>query len=426
MWSNGGSYMRKPSKIERIGLFLIVFTLSLICSVPHPVYGEECNTPQFDYSVCLEEVRVGNLTLNDCACCVVSKPGGDLSQLTLNAEQCDLSECSKPIGILIYQGGTILTDYNGNHPIRYSQPVISDCDCCNVGVLVKGNPARPTGSDINDVTLANLTVEGWANGLLFWRMNNPGSITNSNIVNNKNGVYLFNARMNTIASNNISYNTGYGIYLDNQGQLQTYGNQIFNNIFNNENNVSFLDPRVNSWNITKTAGINILNEFGGNEVGGNYWAMPSGDGFSQKCDCNIDGFCNQSYIINLTGPNIDSLPLCKPLFFDVSPSSITGWTLEPGPNTHVGFTITLRSNTNVLISVSSSNSEGKLQSAEGYLLSEPLKMGTSPNWETIDGWSEITSNYLQYFDLYQDIVSSVDRPASGYSISYVFTITQVE
>jgi hypothetical protein len=57
--------------------------------------------------------------------------------------------------------------------------------------------------------------------------------------------------------------------------------------------------------MTGTPNTNII---GGPYPGGNFWANPSGTGFSQTCiDENIDGFCDSSYSMN--SENADHLPL---------------------------------------------------------------------------------------------------------------------
>jgi len=55
-------------------------------------------------------------------------------------------------------------------------------------------------------------------------------------------------------------------------------NTVYDNFFNNTNNVKS-SASVNKWNITKTAGTNIV---GGPYIGGNVWAYPSGTGYTGK------------------------------------------------------------------------------------------------------------------------------------------------
>ena len=67
---------------------------------------------------------------------------------------------------------------------------------------------------------------------------------------------------------------------------------------------------ANNWNTTRQAGQRIYGS--GTEIGGNYWANPSGTGYSQTCTDAVpvpDGFCDSAYTLSATEPNIDYLPL---------------------------------------------------------------------------------------------------------------------
>jgi parallel beta-helix repeat protein len=71
---------------------------------------------------------------------------------------------------------------------------------------------------------------------------------------------------NTLSGNNISNNSEIGVFLFNSSD-----NTIFNNYFNNPNNAA--DNGNNTWNITKTRGMNII---GGPYLGGNFWSDYAG------------------------------------------------------------------------------------------------------------------------------------------------------
>jgi parallel beta-helix repeat protein len=107
-----------------------------------------------------------------------------------------------------------------------------------------------------------------------------------------------------IAGNTISSNkNGYEDYT-------TGGNLIYNNYFNNTVNVNLQGNQKaqNTWNTNRTAGKNII---GGSGIGGNYWATPGGNGFSQThFDLDGDGISEAPYSLN--GVNIDNLPLAFP------------------------------------------------------------------------------------------------------------------
>lgn len=80
-------------------------------------------------------------------------------------------------------------------------------------------------------------------------------------------------------------------------------NTIYNNYLNNSKNVE--DYGTNTWNILKTEGRNIV---GGLYLGGNFWASPKGDGFSETAS-DEDGDMIADLPYNVTETNYDYLPL---------------------------------------------------------------------------------------------------------------------
>lgn len=197
-------------------------------------------------------------------------------------------------------------------------------------------------------TIINSTFDFNSDANIYFESSNNNSIINSTISNSNNGIELVNSSYNTIVNSNISFNTYYGIYLSydsnntiinstvnsnydtgillefsgnntiynniiqdntNYGIYLYYSgsNKIYNNLFNNTNNFIF-DRTIyaNIWNTTKQLGQRIYSS--GIYIGGNYWANPTGDGYSDTCtDSDTDGFCDESY--TLADDNIDYLPL---------------------------------------------------------------------------------------------------------------------
>jgi len=148
-------------------------------------------------------------------------------------------------------------------------------------------------------------ISGSGNKIL---MDLATSATNNNMTNitaynsSQYGVYL-GATGNRLIKSHIYNNSLAGIYA-------TYsGNYVYDNVLNNTHNYYLSSVALTEYlNITKTSGTNIIN---GSYIGGNYWANPSGTGYSQTCaDKNRDGICDSSY----TTPNgtIDYLPLDYP------------------------------------------------------------------------------------------------------------------
>jgi parallel beta-helix repeat protein len=100
----------------------------------------------------------------------------------------------------------------------------------------------------------------------------------------------------------------YGVYINSSS-----GNLFYNNLFNNSFNLNSSDSQ-NWWNTTQSVGSNIA---GGPSIGGNYWADPSGNGFSQICtDSDSNLICDSAYALDSN--NSDYLALTK----DMTPPSI--------------------------------------------------------------------------------------------------------
>ncbi|WP_440950478.1 NosD domain-containing protein [Methanosphaerula subterraneus] len=127
----------------------------------------------------------------------------------------------------------------------------------------------------------------------------------------KYGVQIYHSNGNILNHNTITGSTGAGVYLD-----QSQENRIYDNFFKNMYNALVVGNMTkNTWNDEPITGTNIV---GGPSIGGNYWATPSGNGFSEThADNNHDGFCDEGYAIptELNINNTDRAPLVK------SPSS---------------------------------------------------------------------------------------------------------
>ncbi|WP_321430051.1 lectin like domain-containing protein [uncultured Methanolobus sp.] len=153
-------------------------------------------------------------------------------------------------------------------------------------------------SDNNTISSCNTTGTTYY-GLYLYDSNNV-TVEDCTSTDNQYGVYLSSSDNNTIYGCNISDDEYYGIRLTGSSN-----NQIYNNYFNNSNNVYVSGGTSNDWNITRTSGTNIIN---GSYLGGNFWATPAGTGWSQTEYSVGDGFCD-AYEITDNGNNIDYLPL---------------------------------------------------------------------------------------------------------------------
>ncbi|KAB2948343.1 MAG: cell surface protein [Candidatus Methanoperedens nitroreducens] len=179
----------------------------------------------------------------------------------------------------------------------------------------------------NNVTIKDLEMSNMDKGVYFWGTNNS-RLQNITVKQSGWGIFIRNSSNNSIRDSKLSTNNlqdyserGVTIYssddntlTNNTFILNNYGielfsstrNTIYNNYFNNTNNFLFSGSILkNTWNVTKNSETNII---GGPYLGGNFWANPSGNGFSQTCsDSNIDGLCDLKYSLNTT--NADYLPL---------------------------------------------------------------------------------------------------------------------
>ncbi|WP_269848950.1 NosD domain-containing protein [Methanosarcina horonobensis] len=170
----------------------------------------------------------------------------------------------------------------------------------NFDIIGPGSSSGYTGimDTSSFCTIQNNKISNFSTGIGVSTGNEGGSssIISNDIFDCGIGVSLQSTIDNKLNGNRIS-NCRLGIDI-----IDSYGTIVYNNNFNNTRNVQPTD--TSSWNTTRTSGKNII---GGPYLGGNYWATPAGDGFSQThSDANGDGIAEEPF--NMNEANIDYLP----------------------------------------------------------------------------------------------------------------------
>jgi PKD repeat protein len=146
-------------------------------------------------------------------------------------------------------------------------------------------------------------MENQNHGIAMMQCTNS-SIEESLIINNSRvGITLDFLTGFTIRRNMLINNTQAGLLF-----LDVFNGTITDNVFKNTENVQFVwDSSPLVWNTTLTPGNNIVH---GPNLGGNFWATPDGQGFSETHANRGDGICKATYAIN--HENVDYLPLAIP------------------------------------------------------------------------------------------------------------------
>jgi parallel beta-helix repeat protein len=229
-------------------------------------------------------------------------------------------------GYGIYMGGGATNNNFANNIVQNNDGAFSSG--IGYGVYLSGATNNNFANNVIQGSISAACCGASGYGLYLISSNNNAFINNT-IMNNAGGqnqnfgrggngygIFLDTSIDNTFSFNTIKNNygvnggwwgnsgDGYGIYMSGSSM----DNIIYNNYLNNTNNAA-ADGSVNTWNTIKSEGINIVS---GPFLGGNFWASPSGTGYSQTClDVNGDGICDSPYILD--GNNIDYLPLSENL-----------------------------------------------------------------------------------------------------------------
>jgi len=164
---------------------------------------------------------------------------------------------------------------------------------CRYGIFV-------LSSKINKIS-KNTVLENREYGILF-SGSNSNNLSENTAHDSIRGIHIGNSDDNKLTKNSIYSNEIYGLFVCPRSDR----NLIYNNYFNNTMNIEANNGTDNSYSKPRTRGENIM---GGPYIGGNYWAMPNGTGFSETAvDSNGDGIANEKYEFE-TSDYFDSLPL---------------------------------------------------------------------------------------------------------------------
>jgi|GEM_PF-3620009 len=146
----------------------------------------------------------------------------------------------------------------------------------------------------------NLNLSSNEYGIIFEETANSNSLSFSVLDNNFMDVRIVGSSSNNILHSNNILSNGYPVF----DIVGSQGNLIYNNYIVADNPLYAESFSLNSWNVSKTPGINII---GGPYLGGNFWANSDGIGWSQShSDIFGEGFTVPFNIYNMEW---DLLPL---------------------------------------------------------------------------------------------------------------------
>ena len=214
-----------------------------------------------------------------------------------------------------------LTDWEYGLYARNTENLVLD------SILTTSNDIGMYIQSSDGVSITNLQATDNSKGI-YLSLLNSGTLEGGTFMNNEEGIYLSGSTLNMMGINVVSNSLGMLLIYSRINITQSYiirndlgmkfmpssGSLIFDNYFNNTKNVEIQNPipgftSRNSWNTTLTDGINII---GGDLIGGNFWALANGEGFSESCpDFDGNGICDVPYEIDEN--NIDYLPLRMPV-----------------------------------------------------------------------------------------------------------------
>jgi parallel beta-helix repeat protein len=331
-----------------------------------------------------------------------------------------------------------------NITLNYNGLILAGTSYTNISNSLFNNSKIYLFDESNYNILSNLTT----NGIVLSEFNRYNTLSNIVARNSNVGISCgysdYNIFSNTTVESNyygISFgyqcngntikdsiikNNYYAIYMSGAA-----GNLIYNNLFNNTNNIRTWGTYYsNQFNTTRQAGTRIYSA--GTEIGGNYWTNPNGNGYSDTCgDSDRDGFCDQPYDLLGDGSNVDYLPLSNKyayLSITFSYSSVDFGMLQhnttnSAPNQALGiYNVSIDTNSNYTVKAYGND-------FTPYLSISNLKFDTNSSAENLDANQAIAlSTSSQTIDTYPPTTTVnyhgywLSIPYKQYASTYTTTV----
>ena len=248
----------------------------------------------------------GNKVTNTAGIHIDASNYGDIDNITV--QNCEITQ--------FYYG--INLDGSSSNRIEYSSIInitATDNDIYGMDLSYSSN---------NNVTDCRFN-SNYNDGIMVWDSDSNRLENIETHSNGQCGIYLIFSSSNILTGITTHSNSYAGIYIDRSPfttvtdsyiknnniigiNMGADGNTIYNNHFNNAENIwAGAASQNNAWDTSKTSGTSIA---GGPYLGGNFWENAEGTGFSEICnDTDADYICDEYY--NISSGNIDYLPLIK-------------------------------------------------------------------------------------------------------------------
>ena len=214
----------------------------------------------------------------------------------------------------------ISSDYTFTHDIY--EPIVVNAD--NIVIDGNGYTLQGAGSGYgfnlngrSNVTIKNVTVQGWDYGIWLYYSSNYNCLSGNDITDNENGVAVSNSSHNNVSGNNIAANSLDGIWLGYSSSNRISGNNITNNyngivLYHSSNNVIYHNNIID--NVDQAYDINPANNNWHHPdlLEGNYWSdYPGVDDGSGTGKHAIAGDGIGDTDIPWPGPDYDYYPFTE-------------------------------------------------------------------------------------------------------------------